>query len=360
MLSDAFCDASGIARGAEPSALIEHLRQSPTDPLDGLLTNDAARDAALESIAQRERYGLRIVKQLGIPQEKYCKVHIDGEVSPTLVAMLANCQAPSYATDMENLIFWELLRHESPLAATWINSGAGNVLQWRDAAKGLAIVAEPLPLKDSVGRTVAALLGLGDGGMTMTSISGAIAASASNLYVGAPTRTFSSTQSRLCFEAVLTNHPKWRFLSLYRLLEHAYLANIRRVLLDDFEKDAGRAVDEAKRKLESEVNQLVDLMIEAGLESEFIVFNQEFERLHKEGNQYTIALDRGARADPIYRQPDVTRKAVLRFYKVRCSIAHGGTSSVIYEQLPDAGEAMMALLPSVEAIALKSLAVRSA
>ena len=143
---------------------------------------------------------------------------------------------------------------------------------------------------------------------------------------------------------------------MYRLLENAYLTNIKSVLLADFDKDAARAVEEARKKLQSEVNQLVDLMTEGRLEAEFLQFNSDFEDQIAAGNQYVIAIDRSAQSEPLYRS-EVPKKAVLRFYKMRCSIAHAGTSSVIFEQMPDAIAAARALLPAVEAIVLKSLAI---
>jgi hypothetical protein len=160
----------------------------------------------------------------------------------------------------------------------------------------------------------------------------------------------------LCFEATTTADPKWRFLSLYRILENAYLSKIKQGLFNEFDGDAERAVAEAGKKLQSEINQLINLMAETGLEPEFVAFNQKFDTLLTANNRYIHALDRSAQSDQNYRA-DIPKKAILRFYKIRCSIAHAGTSSVIYEQLSDAGDAMKALLPDVEAIALKSLAI---
>ena len=356
LLTDQFCDEARVPRGATPEDLLEYLRTAGHDCLDGLLASDDAKSAAIASLAQIGRYSVRVVRQLGNWQEKYCSVHIDGEASEVRVALLGNCQTPAFPTDMENLIFWAIIQPGSVIGSTWFDTAEGRSLEWRKRMQGLAVVAEPLPTQDFVGRTVAALFGLEDSGIGSAPLLGSVSANATELHIAAPTRALNPVQARLFFEAVATNHPKWRFLSFYRILENAYLTNIKKVLIDEFDKDAGRAVEEAKKKLQSEVNQLVDLMTENHIDTEFLAFNAEFDCQIAAGNQYITALDRGAQSEALYRS-EVSKKAVLRFYKMRCSIAHAGTSSVIYEQLQDSADAMIALLPSVEAIALKSLSI---
>tara|TARA_R100000750_G_scaffold61317_1_gene52096 strand:- start:1121 stop:1555 length:435 start_codon:yes stop_codon:yes gene_type:complete len=137
------------------------------------------------------------------------------------------------------------------------------------------------------------------------------------------------------------------------LLENAYLKNIKDALLSDFDKDATNAVEAAKKKLQSEVNQLLDLMTADNLEDDFESFNDAYEGLVVQNNRYIVAVDRAAKNEALYKE-SINKKAVLRFYKIRCSIAHAGTSSVIFEQMPDSAEAITALLPSVEAIARQS------
>jgi hypothetical protein len=356
MLSDRFCDEAGVPHGTLPAAFVESLRGAQIDCLDGLVATNEGKDAAIASLADLSRYEVRVVRQLAGVQEKYCKVHIEGEATPVLVAMLGDCAAASFPTDMENLILWGMLQPTSPIGMFWFDGLGGRVLDWRRRSKGLAVVALPLPIRgDDVARTVAALLGLEDGGLGSTTALAPVAAVATELHVGAPTRSLSQMQARLFFEAVATSHPKWRFLSFYRILENAYLTNIKDVLIAEFDKDAARAVEEAKKKLQSEANQLVDLMVVGRLEAEFLAFNAEFDNLMVAMNQYVIALDRASQGDQLYREN--SKKAVLRFYKMRCSIAHAGTSSVIFEQMPDSIAAMILLLPSVEALVLKSLAI---
>ncbi len=356
MIPDQFCDEAGLPRGTSAIDFVEGLRASTVDPLDGLLGSDEGKTAAVASLAQIGNYEVRVVRQASVPQEKFCKIHIEGEATPVQVALLAGCDAASFPTDMENLILWGILQPLSLIGTSWIDGVNGRRVDWRRRAKGMAVVALPLPVRNAVVHTVAGLLGLEDGGLGSSPALSPVCAAATELHVAAPTRAFSAVQARLFFESVTANTPKWRFLSFYRLLENAYLSNIKSVLLQEFDKDAARAVDDARKKLASEVNQLVDLMTEGRMEAEFEAFNQEFDTLIAGGNQYITALDRGAQSEALYRQ-EVAKKAVLRFYKMRCSIAHAGTSSVIFEQMSDSVPATTALLPAVEAIALKSLAV---
>jgi len=167
---------------------------------------------------------------------------------------------------------------------------------------------------------------------------------------------FHPDSSPTSFRGSLGNAlPKWRCLSLYRILENAYLTNIKKALLLDFDLDAGKAIESAKKKVGSELNQLVYLAEQANLTAEFVAFNDELELLLGQANQFIIKLDKGAEEEDLYKSKEIFKKAVLRFYKLRCSIAHAGTSSVIYEQFPDANAATLALLPAIESIVLKSL-----
>jgi len=354
VLTNQFCDELEIARGSRAADLINFVETSGRDPLDGLLATEIARTAALAFLEQVDGYCARVVRQLAPTQQKYCKVQIDGETSPVLVALMEDC-ASALPTDMENLILLAILQEKLNLEGSWGDGPGGRVLNWRGKTAGFAIVAEPLPHKLEVARTVAALFGLEDAGLGLAVAPPSIAQFAANIYIGSPTCHFSEVQGRLVFEAASVTHPKWRFLSLYRILENAYLKKIRDVLLDEFDKDASKAVEEAKKKLSSEINQLISLMNGQQLETQFIAFNDEFERQLAMHNRYVTALDKNAETDLNYGNKNLAVKAVVRFYKMRCSIAHGGTSSVIYEQLPDANAATIALLPAVEAIAHKSL-----
>ncbi|NJA90145.1 hypothetical protein HCX48_13070 [Rhodocyclus tenuis] len=354
MLTERFCEELGLSAGSSSADLFLLIEQSGRDPLDGLLVTEEAREAALAFLRNISGYGVRVVKQLALTQQKYCKVQIDGETSPVLVALMKDC-AEDLPTEMENLILLAILQDKFNFGSAWRDGPGGRVLKWRGETEGLAIVAEPLPHKREVARTVAALFSLEDAGFQLPVAPPSIAQSSSNINIGSPARHFSEVQGRLVFEAASVTHPKWRFLSLYRILENAYLRSIKEALLEEFDKDANKAVEDARKKLTSEINQLVNLMKSQKLDSQFIAFNDEFEKQLLQRNRYVTALDKTAELESGFGNRDVAVKAVVRFYKMRCSIAHAGTSSVIYEQLPDANAAVIDLLPAVEAIVHGSL-----
>lgn len=337
-----------------PVDLIDFVECSGYDPLDGLLATEDARIAARAFLAQVESYCVRTVRQLAPTQEKSCRVQIDGEMNPVYVVLMNDC-ANDLPTEMENLILLAILEETLNLEDAWSDGSGGRVLRWRGRTAGLAIVAQPMPFNAEVARTVAAVFGLEDAGLGLSVAPPSIAQAAASIHIGSP--CFSEVQGRLVFEAASATHPKWRFLSLYRILENAYLKKIKETLLDDFEKDATKAVEEAKKKLSSEVNQLINLMKSQQLDTQFIAFNDEFETHLAQQNRYVTALDKNAQDEAGYGSKDIAVKAVLRFYKMRCSIAHAGTSSVIYEQMPDASAATIALLPKIEAIIHKSLKI---
>ncbi len=288
-------------------------------------------------------------------QQRFCKVNVEGEAEPVFVALLNDCGG-ELPTNLESLIGLAILQVQSDLNSAWIEGARGRMLSWRERAKGLAIVAEPKLLSAETKRTVSAMLSLEGAGLGLVFSPPSIFDSAGEIFIKQAS-CFTEIQGRLVHEAMSSIHPKWKFLSLYRILENSYLQNIKNSLVRDFDRDAAKAVEEAQKKLSSEVFQLIDLMKARGIEAEFMNFNSEFEKQITASNRYIIALDRSAKNDANYGSKDLAVKGAVRFYKIRCSIAHAGTSSVIYEQLADANAAMVTLLPSVESIVYRCLDV---
>lgn len=353
MILNEICGELGINEGSSPEELFALLHQGNLDPFDGLFSDEDSRQNALTFFNQLNEYNIRVVRQVGPPQERYCKIAISGEARPVLVALIGECR-DALPSDMENLIGWVLLFKKNDLGARWIDDSSGRFLSWRSAATGLAIIAEPAPTDVAVSRTIAAMLCLDDAGHGIAAAPPSLTHSASEVLVG---RTFTDVQARLVFEAMSVSQPKWRFLSLYRILENAYLTNIKNALIEGFDRDADKAIEEAQKKLSSEVNQLISLMESKGLQDDFVAFNEAFDEKLALNNRFIHALDKSAKKEANYGNKQTAIKAVVRFYKLRCSIAHAGTSSVIYEQLTDANFAMNALLPYVESIVLKGLNV---
>jgi hypothetical protein len=357
MLTNAMCLRVGLPPGSTADQLLGQIRDGNTSLLDGLVAGDQSNQAASESLAERPNYELRLARQNGELQDRYCVVHFESCPLPVLVGLISENDVDGPPTALENLLFWACIDPYLGWDLAWRQGDAGEVQDWRPLVRGRAIIAEPTGFHPAGRHVVSALFGLSQADGPVNLKAPAIASSASTLKVGAPPSSFSATQARLLIEAAHVSHPKWRCLSLYRILENAYLANIKKALLEEFEQDAGKAIESAKKKVSSELNQLVALAESADLTAEFVAFNIEVDALIGAGNQFIIKLDRGAQSERLYKAEQAHKKAVLRFYKLRCAIAHAGTSSVIYEQFADADSAVMSLLPFIEAIALKSLSV---
>lgn len=355
LLLDTIASETGFSPGGSVKDFINFLSGSAQDPLDGLFLSEEGRRLAMEFIEKTIGYNIRVIKQIGAPQQRFCKVSIEGEVAPIFAALLNDCEG-ELPTNMETLIGLAMLNVQSDLNSVWVDGPRGRMLNWRARAKGFAIVAEPKSLATPVKRTISAILRLEGVGIDLVLSPPSILDSAGDVFIKTA-NCLTEIQGRLVHEAMSSTHPKWKFLSLYRVLENSYLQNIKISLVRDFDRDAAKAVEEAQKKLSAEVLQLIDLMRAKNIESEFINFNNEFENQLSTSNRYIYALDRSAKNDTNYGNKDLALKAAVRFYKIRCSIAHAGTSSVIYEQLPDANSAMVALLPHVEAIVYKCLDV---
>lgn len=361
-LPKSFCETAGLADNSTVSNLLEQLSAKQNDALDGLLTSEDSQLAVSVSLENLHKYRLRIEDQVGPWQFKFCSVNVGNYSDPVLVGLISDAPIEGLPTELENLVFWALIDVNLPWhQSICIDVADPHYVDWRSLAKGKAIIAEPsaLNLNSTSQQLISALFGLSYPSMPPTPFPGPIISSATSLKIDFQLDRLTAIQSQLLLEASYVQHPKWRFLSFYRILENAYLSNIKEVLLSEFDTDASKAIESAKSKLASEVNQLVHLAERGDITTEFEVFNNEVDGLIAAGNQYTIALDRAAKSESLYSAREPYKKAVLRFYKVRCSIAHAGTSSVIYEQFLDANSAILKLLPLVEAIALKSLKITS-
>lgn len=357
VLPQVICATLGLPEDATVPQFFEYVRGATYDVLDGLITADLARDAAEASFAVREQYTLRIIDQLSATQLRFCSVAFSDHALPVLVGMLPERPETPLPTELENLLLWALVDPLLPLHARWAQGQAGPVSEWRTHVSGKAILALPANMPSEAVRLVSAMYGLVHPEIGHPRLVPSLLDSAAHVVVGSIPSSFSAVQARLLREAMSAKLPKWRCLSMYRILENAYLSTIKRILLTAFDDDATKAVKDAQAKLGSEVNQLVTLAEEANLIPEFLAFNIEYETLLAANNMFIIMLDKGAEGEALYKSQDLYKKAVIRLYKLRCSIAHAGTSSVIYEQFSDADAAAFALAPSMESIAIKSMKI---
>jgi hypothetical protein len=325
--------------------------------LDGLLTSDESRAAALQSLERINDYRVEIFEQGDSLQEKFLELTVADSNLPVLIGFVGSDRLIEPVTGLENLIFWSLLDSDSPLQGTWVEDEGPRYTDWRPFLSGKVLVAFPTSiLAESLRRLICALFSIPHVELAGARAVNSLIRSVAGITLRGDANRYSSTQARLIFEAVSENNPKWRCLSFYRILENAYLLNIQSILNESFYFDAKAALTIAQKSVSSEVQQLITLAESLSMQAQFLDFNVAIEDLLTAGNKYIKAVDKSASDDKdLYGHREIWRKAVLRFYKLRCSIAHGGTSSVIYEQFSDANSAAIDLLPSMERIAYKSL-----
>lgn len=344
--------------GATALDLLDRLDNEYDVRLDGLLETEESRVAARQSLALFPNYTLEVSQQTS-PITRLYNVTLPDHAHPVLVGLIGAEQGIALPTTLENLVFWALI--DSNLA--WHQGlfvPGGVLVQWRATMVGAALVASPSVTahQAQLRRIIAALFALTHPDLPKTRMSGSVLSTVNELTANIDGVASSLTKVRLLSDAIVEVNPKWRFLSFYRIVEHAYLSNIKRILDREFERDAKNAVKRAADSLSSEPNQLVTLTEAINLRAEFIAFNAEVEHLLAQRNQFMTQIDDGARGESLYGANDIYKKGIIRFYKLRCSIAHGGTSSVIFEEFSDANDAVIHLMKKVETIALKSIGVQ--
>ena len=156
----------------------------------------------------------------------------------------------------------------------------------------------------------------------------------------------------LFLEATSESKTKWRFLSLYRILEHGYLDEIFQTLSLAFFSSPKQSLSNASKSVENEMNQFLALATKASLQNYFETLYDEFDYAKTGGNQFAVAVF--ASIDPKVRKWE---KGVFVCYKIRCAIVHAGLSAPIFDAYSDGPELLEILLPTFESIALSFLGV---
>lgn len=357
-LDHLLCSFFNLGANATANDLLNKLDQEYDNRLDGLLATEDSREKARRFISDLENYSLEVCKQI-TPATKAYSVTLDGCQQPTLVGLLGLDlrDAPPPPTTVENLAFWSLL----DVTQTWhgtLFDDTAPVIPWRNVLAGHALLAWPKTLAHETQpkRMLAALFSLVHSDLPKTSMTTSVLSTTTSLSATIENEN-SVTRARLLSDAMTEVNPKWRFLSFYRIVEHAYLNNIKQILLREFARNAKAAVKKASDSLSSEPNQLVTLTESINLQAEFVSFNDSVDILIQNNNQFMMQVDKAAREESLYGAIEIYKKGIIRFYKLRCSIAHGGTSSVIFEEFADANDAAIDLMQKVEAIALKSMGI---
>jgi hypothetical protein len=361
MLPAPFCQYFHLDPGTTIEQFVDGLDFLYDDRLDGLLASEESRAAALQSF--EVAFDVEIAKCVA-PVEKwrYSTVQLEGRTSHVwLLGNLEQVQGPlnqviAVPTDLESLILHFLLvAHAEWQDKLWTDQTR---VSWRQALSGYALIACPRdPGRDSakLRRLVAAIFQIEHAELPRITVASSLIEIASSITVKSSEVLNTLSKTKLLSEAVAEMQPKWRFLSFYRIVENAYLTNIKKRLIQAFDIDAKIAIKEAEKSLQSEMNQLVALAEENGLIPAFEPFNAQFEVLLARQNRFIHSIERSASDESLYKTQGIYKKAIVRFYKLRCSIAHGGTSSTIFEEHQDGNDALMFLMADVEAIAMTSL-----
>ena len=162
----------------------------------------------------------------------------------------------------------------------------------------------------------------------------------------------------LFLEAVAEYKNKWRFVSLYRILEHGCLFEIFQRLSVAFFSAPKDSLKIAQDCVQSELKQFLSFVEQASLQTQFESLFDQFEAAMAGGNQFAIAVEHSIQQNDQKNQGVGRWKAgVVVCYKIRCAIVHAGLSAPIFDAYPDGSFLLEALLPSLESTALSFLGV---
>lgn len=162
----------------------------------------------------------------------------------------------------------------------------------------------------------------------------------------------------LFVESVSEVKTKWRYLSLYRIFEHGYLSEVFDSLKAAFFASPKESLAAATTSLDSELNQFLALVQNAGLDSHFAALHDEFEKSRASGNRFASALEHSfQQSGQLKSVKSKGQKGVLICYKIRCAIVHAGVSSPIFDAYPDGPACLESLLPVCESAVLQFVGV---
>ena len=238
------CEIVGLSVGASASELIAYVRQHGAEFFDGLLASEESCLAVEASLTEALKFKIRIENQTQAIQNKFCSLQFKNGVAAIRVGLIGEVHTDLPATELEKLIVWTLVDSSFDWPEASVNNGSPP-LNWRQALAGKAIIAEPngSGMSKVDEQMVSAIFGLSYLGNIDATPTIPLVASASTLNADVVPHTFTPVQVRLLQECSSTQHPKWRFLSFYRLLENAYLSNVKNALLKEFDGDASSAVE---------------------------------------------------------------------------------------------------------------------
>lgn len=155
---------------------------------------------------------------------------------------------------------------------------------------------------------------------------------------------------------------RWRFLSMYRMIERGYLKAILQKINQEFMRSPKTIVEDAVRLLDNEYSQFVGLVKDHDLCSFFEDFATSVDGLSRGMNKYAIMLEKEVSEDKLHKNSvfapgNKWKKGVLLCYKARCSIVHAGASSLVFDEFPDGDDALRTLVIPLENAVMKYIGI---
>jgi hypothetical protein len=158
-----------------------------------------------------------------------------------------------------------------------------------------------------------------------------------------------SSYDDLFIEILYEPKVKWRFLSMYRVFEHGYLTAVLDTIKSAFLQNPKQSLADGLTQLESELNQLTNLIKLKDLQTHFEEFHDAFDVQLKDMNKYAWAIKSAVdRSGWLKQRPKKWELGVMLFYKLRCSIVHAGMNTPFYEGYDDAAACVNGLLAKTE------------
>ena len=154
---------------------------------------------------------------------------------------------------------------------------------------------------------------------------------------------------KLMKRAFLQKEPRWKFLTLYQVLEHGFLLSILNTLNSQFLMSPIPAIDDATEALKHDLRKFVELIRAHSLNEAFKDLETNFKTINT-SNRFAAALERqwGRQGS----QVPSNHKGAFICYKIRCAIVHAG-DALTYDAYVDADAAVISLLGPLEKAVIK-------
>jgi hypothetical protein len=161
----------------------------------------------------------------------------------------------------------------------------------------------------------------------------------------------SMMAGRLLQEVIAETRVRWRFISLYRIFEAAYLIALQERFVRDFLSRPGEVVADIQGALGSELATFTKLVEDRGLEDAFEAIRVVADS--NTTNRFLHAVKRKRKGESLAGW----RQGVAYVYRLRCAIVHAGQHDVVFERYQDGEEGLELLTPKLEDAVISLLSI---